>query len=124
MREAVKSEIERLESERCRAVMARDLPALATLVDDDLVHIHASGRVENKAQYLAGIEKRFVFRDVARQNLTIRVYGDIAVATGGLTQTVEVVGTPQIIQMKAVVTQVWRSRDGAWRQIAFQATNA
>jgi ketosteroid isomerase-like protein len=124
MSEAVKSEIRRLETERCRALMACDLKAVAALVDDDLVHIHASGRIDTKADYLLGVENRFVFRDVARQDLTVRAYGDIAVATGGLTQTVEIVGTPEKRQMKAVVTQVWRRREGAWRQVSFQATNA
>jgi ketosteroid isomerase-like protein len=104
--------------------MACDLKAVAALVDDDLVHIHASGRIDTKADYLLGVENRFVFRDVARQDLTVRAYGDIAVATGGLTQTVEIVGTPEKRQMKAVVTQVWRRREGAWRQVSFQATNA
>ena len=124
MSDAVKSEIKSLETERCRALMARDLKAVATLVDDDLVHIHASGRIDTKAEYLAGVKKRFVFRDVARQDLTVRVYSDIAVAIGGLTQTVEIIGTSETRQMKAVVTQVWRHRDGAWRQVSFQATNA
>jgi ketosteroid isomerase-like protein len=124
MNDAVKSEIYRLENERCQAAMARDLKALAALVDDDLVHIHASGRVETKAEYLRGIEKRFIFKNVARQDLTVRVYADVAVATGGVTQTVEILGTSDTRQMKAVVTQVWRRRDGAWRQVSFQATNA
>lgn len=124
MSDATKAEIIRLEGERCRALMARDFKALATLVDDDLVHIHASGRVDTKSDYLRGVEERFVFLDAARQDLTVRVYGDIAVATGGLTQIVEIVGTPEKPHMKAVVTQVWRRRDGAWRQVSFQATNA
>jgi ketosteroid isomerase-like protein len=119
----VVSEIERLERERCRAVMARDLNSLAALVDDDLVHIHASGRIDTKAEYLAGVEKRFVFRNVARQDLVVRVYGDIAVATGGLKQDVEIVGTAEKRHMQAVVTQIWRRREGAWRQTSFQATN-
>jgi ketosteroid isomerase-like protein len=123
MNNDVTLEIERLERERCRELMARDVGAVAALVDDDLVHIHASGRVDTKAEYLRGVEERFVFRNVARQDLVVRVYGDIAVATGGLTQTVEVVGTPEKRQMRAVVTQVWRRRDGAWRQVSFQATN-
>lgn len=124
MSDAVKSEIKRLENERCRALMARDLKAVAALVDEDLVHIHASGRIDTKLEYLTGVEKRFLFRDVVRQDLTIRVFGDIAVATGGLTQTVEIAGTSETRQMKAVVTQVWRRRDGAWRQVSFQATSA
>jgi ketosteroid isomerase-like protein len=123
MSDAAKAEIVRLESERCRALMVPDIEALAALVDDDLVHIHASGRIDTKAEYLTGVEKRFAFRDVARQDLVVRVYGDMAIATGGLTQTVDIIGTPETRRMKAVVTQVWRRRDGTWRQVSFQATN-
>jgi ketosteroid isomerase-like protein len=123
MSEATKQEIERLEDERCRALMARDFQALGALVDDDLVHIHASGRADTRAEYLAGVEKRFVFQNVVRRDLTVRVYGNIAVATGGLQQTVKIIGTAEERAMKIFTTQVWRLRDGSWRQISFQATN-
>ncbi len=116
------SEIERLQRERCRALMARDVGEVAASVDDGLVHGHASGRIDTKAEYLRGVKERFVFQDVARQDLAVGVYGDIA--TGGLTQTVEMVGTSEKYQMKVLVTQVWRRRDGARRQVSFPATNA
>jgi hypothetical protein len=96
------SEIERLERERCRALLARDVGEVAVSVDDGLVHGHASGGIDTKAEYLRGIKERLVFRDVARQDLTVGVYGDIA--TGGLTQIVEMVGTSEKYQMEALVT--------------------
>jgi ketosteroid isomerase-like protein len=124
MNVAVEAKIRRLENERCRALMAGNLKALAALVDDDLVHIHASGRTDTKAEYLRGVEERFVFHDTVRSDLAIRVYGDIAIATGGLKQTVRIVATSEDRTMNIVTTQVWRLRDGSWRQVSFQATNA
>jgi ketosteroid isomerase-like protein len=121
--DAVVAEIRRLEERRCQALMARDYRAISDLVADDLIHIHTTGLVEDKAAYMAGIEQRLDFSDVVREDLTVRVYGDVAVATGRLSQTVRVRTTDRRIDMKIVTTQVWVRWGGTWRQSSFQATH-
>jgi len=120
---ATVTEIERLEERRCRVLVARDYAVLADLVADDLVHIHATGMVDDKASYLAGVEQRLDFLKVERKDLTVRRYGDVAVATGSLHQTILVRATKQEHEMKIVTTQVWVLQDGNWRLSSFQATN-
>jgi ketosteroid isomerase-like protein len=120
---ATAAEIKRLEERRCRVLVARDYAVLADLVADDLVHIHATGMVDDKASYLAGVEQRLDFLKVERKDLTVRRYGDVAVATGSLHQTILVRATKQELEMKIVTTQVWVLQDGNWRQSSFQATN-
>jgi ketosteroid isomerase-like protein len=121
--EATIVEIRRLEDTRCRALNEQDHAGLGDLIDDDLVHVHTTGIVEDKAAYLAGVRDRLEFRDVEREDLTVRAYGDVAVATGRLHQTVRVRATQREMNMKIMTTQVWVRRDGAWRQTSFHATN-
>ena len=117
------AEIRRLEEARCQFLNDHDHAALGDLVGDDLVHIHTTGMVDDKGSYLAGVRDRLEFRDVRRQDLIVRTYGDVAVATGRLHQTVRVRATQQELNMKIMTTQVWVRRDGAWRQASFHATN-
>jgi hypothetical protein len=121
--EATIAEIRRLEDARCQLLNEQDHAALGDLIGDDLVHIHTTGMVEDKAAYLAGVRDRLEFRDVRRQDLTVRAYGDVAVATGRLHQIVRVRATQRELNMKIITTQVWVRRDGAWRQTSFHATN-
>jgi ketosteroid isomerase-like protein len=53
------SDIERLEATRRDAMLAGDVDALAALLADDLIWIHASSKTDSKASFLQG------FRDGA-----------------------------------------------------------
>jgi len=122
--ELARAEILRLEQERCRALVAADLDALARLVSDDVVHVHANGKADDKAAYLSMVETQIRFIDVTRHSVDVRVYGEVAVAIGRLDQTIEMRDSGQRVDMKVTTTQVWRQRHGAWQQVSFQATNA
>ncbi|SEI00323.1 nuclear transport factor 2 family protein [Paracoccus alkenifer] len=104
-----------LESRRCAALMDADEATLAAMLTEDLVHIHLNGHVDDKPGYLAGFRDKYVFRNIERGALTIRVFGDAAVMTGPLIQTIVVRDGGQVIDVRAITTQVWsRSSDG-WR---------
>lgn len=121
--ESIEHEITRLESERCRALVDGDLTALSALVADDLVHIHANGKVDDKSAYLALVRDGIAFLSARREKLDVRVFGDIAVATGALAQAIMLSGTTQRQDMNIMTTQVWRLNQGVWQQVSFQATN-
>ncbi|MCY1273267.1 hypothetical protein D3C76_876520 [compost metagenome] len=121
--EAIEQEILRLEDERCRALVQRDLPALAALMDERLVHVHATGKVDDKAQYLEMVERQIDFLSVERGDMRVRVHGDTAIASGRLEQTIVLRESGEERLMKAYATQVWVRGEGGWRQCAFQATN-
>jgi len=114
--------IKRLENERGRALVNADWAALAALLAEDLVHIHANGQIENKAQYLESVSTKLKFIRVERVPLHIRLYGDIAIATGVLSQTVSVQGQGTVIEMQAAITQTWIRRGDRWELNTFQAT--
>jgi len=121
--EPIREEILRLERERCRALVARDLQALAGLMDDRLVHVHATGKVDDKAQYLEMVAQHIDFLSVERADMNVRVHGDTAIASGRLEQAIVLRESGEQRLMKAYATQVWIRSEGAWRQCAFQATN-
>ena len=121
--EAVTHDIVRLENERCRALVARDLDALKRLVADDLVHVHANGKADDHDAYLHTVEEQIDFLSAERKHLDVRVYGDIAIATGKLEQVVQLRATAERIPMAITTTQVWRRGDEGWKQVSFQATN-
>lgn len=118
------NEIARLEAERCRALVERDFASLQALVAHDLVHVHANGQVDDRQAYLEGLEKRFRFLRVVRRDLKVRVYDDVAVATGLLDQLIEIQATRQQLDVKFTTTQVWVRRENHWAQVSFQATTA
>jgi ketosteroid isomerase-like protein len=116
------AQIEQREAARCAALVNSDWEGLKALITDDVVHIHGNGSIEDKATYVAHISEKLVFLRVERPSLKVRVYGDMAIATGVLDQTVRVKGPETEITQSAATTQVWVMRDDTWLQASFQAT--
>jgi uncharacterized protein (TIGR02246 family) len=116
------TEIRNLENQRISALLSKNLDKLAKLMGDDLVHVHANGRVENKAEYLAAVAEKYEFLQIERSSLNIKLIGDAAVVSGALVQDVRIMPANTLIKMSAVATQVWVRRAGGWVQSNFQAT--
>jgi ketosteroid isomerase-like protein len=112
-----------LEQQRCQALVEGDLEALDRLVSDDLVHVHTTGRHEDKAGYLRGVAERIKYLVVTRESLTVRPLPNVAIATGVVTQTIRVRDASEDLHMRIFVTQIWSNAAGRWRQCTFQATS-
>ena len=110
------------ESERRAALVAGDRAALATLLTDDLVHVHTTGQVHGKAELLDHATGFLRFLDVTRGPLAIRPLGrDAAVMTGPMTNIVQRRGHDERVTVQAFVTQIWVRRDDIWRVASFHA---
>lgn len=120
---SIENEIRRLETARCRALVAGNISEVESLVGDDLVHIHGNGKVDNKTSYIRMMALDVRFLRAERTQLDVRVYGDVAVATGPLQQSIQPTGSDQRINLHIMTTQVWRQAAGAWKLVSFQATN-
>jgi hypothetical protein len=112
--EAAAEEVRRAEHERCRAISEQDWPALERVLADDLTHTHMQGRVDDKPALLENLRRRP--RTVRRGELTVRVYGEVAVMNGR-----------QYLDMGDGETeneaiQVWQRSEDGWCQVAFQAS--
>jgi ketosteroid isomerase-like protein len=113
---AQRREIEALEAKRCAALVAGDVGILSELLADDLVHVHGGGSVDDRAGYLAGVAERFVFHAVERGPLNIRIFGDVAIVTGPLKQTLSVKGSGDRLEVEGPTTQVWVRTERGWVQ--------
>ncbi|HYP73410.1 MAG TPA: nuclear transport factor 2 family protein [Microbacterium sp.] len=125
VREASESEraaILAVESRRQQALLDVDADALAAVLDDALVHIHAPGVVQTKSQLLEHLVTRAAYRGMERGEVRIRIVGDdVAIMTGRLTNRL---GSPDGSErvVAGPVTQVLVRDDEAWRFVSFQMT--
>lgn len=120
-RGSVVAELHELEARRRRALLEVDVAELDRLFDDELVHIHSPGLVHDKTQLMEHIRARRSFLDVVRGPLHIRLFGDVAIVVGTLTNRMR---TPDgETTLTGVATQVLRRDDaGRWRFVHFQLT--
>ena len=114
--DAVRKDILRLEENRLAALRTGDVAALAELMADDLVHIHGNGHMDDKAAYLQGVRDKYTFHRIERGDLKVRIYGDLVVVNGPVSQAVSVTGIDKINEIRAMATQTWIRGDGGWKQ--------
>ena len=104
-----------LEARRCTAISTGDVEQLASLLSDDYLHVHMTGKVDDRAGYLRGIAERP--RTTTRGAIEVRVYGELAVLTGELTNE-----RPAASTLRAYCHQVAVRRNGEWRFVSIQLT--
>lgn len=111
-----------LEGRRQQALIDGDLDTLAEIFDDELVHIHAPGVVHTKAMLLEHTATRRAYLEMTRGELLIRVYGEIAIVTGSLTNRMRAPGGGERTLSGEVTQVVRRDAEGTWRFVSFQMT--
>lgn len=109
-----------LEERRCRATIAVDLPELDRLLDDDLVWIHGSGRVEDKAMLLAMIGKERPYRALTISQHSVREIGSACISTGTVEITLALRNAPPTYFN--LFTNIWLLADGQPRLVHAQST--
>lgn len=95
-----------------------DAAGMAKLVTEDMLVLHADGRVEDK-QAFAKFVSQCVLEDIRFDVKTVRLYGDVAVLTGTLPFKIK-----QGPSMSFAVTQVYVKRNGTWLFASHQSTDA
>jgi len=113
-----------LEERRGVALVERDRAQLEALFTADLVHIHSTGTQMNKAELIDYVMNVVEFLSVTRSELAIKLYGDVAIMTGRMRNTMRRADKPEPITADALVTQVWINEHGSWRQSNFHACRA
>jgi ketosteroid isomerase-like protein len=115
-------ELAAVELRRQKALIDVDLETLDELFDDSLVHIHAPGLIHNKAQLLEHTATRRAYLEITRGELLTRVFGDVAVVTGPITNRLRTADGGERT-LAGVATQVLRrGPEGDWRYVSFQMT--
>ena len=114
----LRAEVMEAEKRRCKATLEQDVNALRDILADDYIHVAGNGQWMGKQRYLDWVVE--LPRNHERGELTIRGYGDVAVITGELKNTLQMPDGDR--SYLTYVTQVAHKLDGAWRFVSFHIT--
>lgn len=118
----IRSQVLAADESRYQALYRQDLAALGRmLVDDDYVHIHANGKVDDKAAFLASIEAaRYRFIEAERTEQQVRLAGPLVLLHGRTRTTLDVAGETKV--MDNAFTTVWKQTEEGLKLLHWQAT--
>jgi ketosteroid isomerase-like protein len=113
-----------LERRRGEALIRRDAATLEALMPAELVHIHSTGTLMNKAQLMDYVMTTLQFLELERSELKVQVYGDVAIMTGRMHSRMQRADKPEPVSAESWVTQVWVRQPRGWVQTHFHAVRA
>jgi len=99
-----------------------DIATLERILVDDWTVTHANGTTDTKAKYLGDLKSgaRTFAGAVTESDMSVRFYGDTAVASGSSQSTVTLNGQAQGGALH--FTRVYVERGGEWRMVVSHAT--
>jgi ketosteroid isomerase-like protein len=116
------AEIRAMEKQWNEARVKADVATLERILDAGWTVTHGDGTINTKAEYLADLKSgaRQFSADVTEDELTVRVYGDTAVASGLSDSKVTFKGKLSGGALR--FTRVYVRRNGGWVMIVSHAT--
>ncbi len=121
---ALGRELLAFEEERCNALISNDAETLERLLHADLVHVHSSGMVHSKAEFIAHVGKMGGFVSIVRGNLELRTMNGNAgaIITGPTTNRVRRLATGEIVDLVGFGTVVAARGPDSWQVLLSQIT--
>jgi len=117
----IEDDVRQAEKDRFAAMVKADVGALDKLLASDLTYTHGDARVLDKAGFIADFKSgAFKYASIEPNEMNVRVFGDVAVVTGGAAMHVIQNGTDA--QIKIRYTDVHVRRNGSWQMVAWEAT--
>ncbi len=118
---AARSQVLALEKAWNQAYKAGDTKALASILDNSLVLVEDDGSLKTKSEFLASVKAPSANQEqVAPESLTVRVFGNTAIAIG----VIAVKGTKggkSVVRRERFI-DTWINKNGTWICIATDAT--
>jgi hypothetical protein len=115
------AEVLAAEDARYAAQTGDDFAAMDKLFAADLVYIHSSAVVDNKASYIESMQSGNVkYRKMQRSDVTVRTYGCVAIITGLANFDVTVKGKDLAVEIR--FHSIWASREKGLQFISWEAT--
>ena len=106
---------------RYQALYRQDIASLEPMLADDYLHVHAKGKIDDKAAFLATIQAaRYRFVDAQRTEQQLRIVGAAVLLCGKTRTTLDVSGATKVMA-NAFVT-VWVPSESRWKLQFWQAT--
>lgn len=118
---ATADEAQAAEDARYAAQTGDDFDAMEQLYGDDLVYIHSSAAVDNKATYIESMRSGNVkYRNMQRSDVTVRTYGCVAIISGLANFDVTVKGKDLSVELR--FHSIWVKRDPGLQFISWEST--
>jgi ketosteroid isomerase-like protein len=118
---AVQSKIIALEKAWNQAYKIGDTKALDALLDDAIVLVNDDGSVQSKKEFLASLHAANAQeQQVAPESMSVRVFGNTAIATGVL--KVKGVENGKQYTRREQFVDTWVNKGGKWVCVATDAT--
>ncbi len=113
--------IKEVETARIEATINADAAALEKIMDDELVWIHATGRIDSKESWLQKVKSGTVkYMKMESSDTQYRVYGDTVVVTGrGVTVFINKDGEKSA---NICYTTVYVKHNTTWKNVSMQVT--
>lgn len=122
--DAFRRTVQVAEQSRYAAMIKNNLTTLNAMLADDLVFIHSSGAVEDKASFLASLQSGALrYRRIETSEEQLRRFGDTAIVTGRADLAIEVNGRPRSLHLRSTAVLV-RGENGRFRLVSYQSTPA
>lgn len=121
---SVEQEIMALDKQWGEAAAKGDAAVLNKLLADNLHHVHATGRIEGKDEYVDSLESGMRKHDpIVPMKVEVRVYGNVAVSTGKFRMVAYRKGMdkPMVNQIN-LYTHVWVKGKDGWKLVLHHAT--
>jgi ketosteroid isomerase-like protein len=104
-----------------QAYKAGDIKALSTILDNSLVLVEDDGSLKTKFEFLASVKASTANQEqVAPESLTVRVFGNTAIAIGVIAVKEAKAGRSVVRRERFIDT--WINKNGTWICIATDAT--
>jgi ketosteroid isomerase-like protein len=118
---AARSQVLALEKAWNQAYKAGDTKALGSILDNSLVLVEDDGSLKTKSEFLASIKAPSANQEqVAPESLTVRVFGNTAIAIGVIAVKGAKGGKSVVHRERFIDT--WINKNGTWICIATDAT--
>lgn len=112
----------KFEARRQQALISADICTLETLLADELIHIHSTGMVHDKAQFLHHITAMGGFVSIERPCPQVSFVGDMALVVGETHNTVRQITTGDIMTRHGYSTLVLKRGAADWQIVLSQMT--
>jgi ketosteroid isomerase-like protein len=114
--------IRNLEKLRCSALQNRDSKRLDELLHPDFVYVHASGRIEYRADYLDSLtDQHTTYGHFTHRDVDITLLGDCALMGGVLSHSKTARGNSRNLLFR--FTAAWAAHGpGEWRLLRWHNT--
>jgi ketosteroid isomerase-like protein len=120
----VEQQVRQAEAARLKAFLDHDAATMDRLMADELIHTTTTGKTRDKTQFMQDfINRPTAFTRFETDDMDVVVIGNVAVTRGRYHNVVpqRSYGTPTKL---ARYLRVWANRDGTWKLVAHQATEA